>query len=248
MLLSHMIDLLKSLAEPSRCCYGSGEWCGHPTRRGSAVFTQKKVTEEEVQEHPTPDAVAEITEVINFCEDDEPTDDATFQVHLRPHSEGLGVELEICGGALLVAKVRHGAAKEWNESCTHRPRLLLRPGDRILEVNGKEGSCDLLLQEMRRAEHVTLVLKHAKTSQVKIVKDHRELGFTLLSGADQMDQLRVKSLRKGVIDEWNTANPCQAIEPGDRIVWVNGICVRPAAMLQELQEQDILDITVIRPV
>lgn len=190
---------------------------------------------------------AEIQDVVSFSQEVNHRDSDEFEIEIRRNTDGIGLEFESVGDSLLVAKVRRGAVKCWNEAYTDEPHLMVNPGDRILSVNGNEGSSTELLAELKKDQTMSIVLKRAKSFQVKIVKDNKELGICLLSGAEKLDQLQVKTLRAGVVDDWNKTHPTCAIGIGDRIVWVNGISADPTSMLDELKVKNVLDMTIIRP-
>mmetsp|Transcript_34040 Transcript_34040/g.67637 ORF Transcript_34040/g.67637 Transcript_34040/m.67637 type:complete len:146 (-) Transcript_34040:195-632(-) len=66
-------------------------------------------------------------------------------------------------------------------------------------------------------------------------------------------QLKVKTINPGIIKDWNTSNPKQAVRVGDFIVSVNGITgdmSQPQGMhmrlLAALQQKEPLEIKVVR--
>ena len=65
------------------------------------------------------------------------------------NTDGIGLEYESVGDALLVAKVRRGAVKCWNVACTDEPHAMVTPSDRIFSLNRNQGSGTELFAELK---------------------------------------------------------------------------------------------------
>jgi len=61
-----------------------------------------------------------------------------------------------------------------------------------------------------------------------------------------MDKLKIKSIKEGLVDKWNSANPCQCVRPGDYIMDINGISGDAAALFQAVKSSQRLVIQITR--
>jgi len=169
-----------------------------------------------------------------------------FQIQILKDGDGAGLEIESVNGMLLVAKLKRGPMARWNASHAHEPRAMVRIGDRILKVNGVEGDGNLLIDELKKDKHLTLVLRHAQLFKVEVEKGSRELGMCVVGGNVKLDMLKISALRDGVIQQWKSESGWE-VQVGDRITTVNGVSGDPQAMLEELQAKSSLQMTMIRP-
>jgi len=61
-----------------------------------------------------------------------------------------------------------------------------------------------------------------------------------------MDKLKIKSIKEGLVDKWNSANPCQCVRPGDYIMDINGISGDAAALFQAVKSSQRLVMQITR--
>ena len=98
--------------------------------------------------------------------------------------DGIGLEVEPLGDALLVAKIRRSST--------------VSLGDRILCVNNVGGNPAVLINELKRRSVISLRLKRAMSFDVSLLKNGQKLGISVVKGNNNIDQLRIKMLTRGV--------------------------------------------------
>lgn len=178
-------------------------------------------------------------------------EEGAFLVEIVKDAFGSGVELECCDSMLLVAKLRRGPMRDWNARHVDSPGVMVRPGDRILRVNGLDGPDSVLIEELRREQDLRLVLRHAAEMEVLIDKAGAELGMGVVLGTIQVSMLKISALKDGRIGEWNREQQRRGSElqvmVGDRITSVNGVHNDAQKMLLKLQSLDEISMVVIRP-
>mmetsp|Transcript_18920 Transcript_18920/g.41683 ORF Transcript_18920/g.41683 Transcript_18920/m.41683 type:complete len:289 (+) Transcript_18920:62-928(+) len=164
----------------------------------------------------------------------------------RDGTRPIGVRVQIEVGSLTVLEIQAGLIKMWNEMNPHKAVV---PGDAIASVNGRTSQSEILteLQMTERTRHLDMVFTRLPVeSDVPEISAHiqrslmrRTLGMDV--EADSDGGLQVKSVREGLISEWNNnrALPNKTFQPGVRILSVNGQ-TEPALMKRELQSASVL--------
>jgi len=168
-----------------------------------------------------------------------------FVVEIVKDSDGAGLEIESIASMLLVAKLKRGPIRVWNQ--TRDPELCVRAGDRIVSVNGVEAEGNMLIEELRKDLHLRLVLRHPKEFKVSVDKGGKELGMCVVGGNAKLDMLKISALKEGAVDDWNKVNVDNEVIIGDRITAVNSVMGDPQKMLAELKSKERLELTIIRP-
>jgi len=172
-----------------------------------------------------------------------------FSVEVYKTGHGAGLEIECARGMLLVANLKpHGPIQAWNALQGTDSDRTVKGGDRIVSVNGVEGDGNFLIERLRTATSLRLVLRRAKCFDVKVTKtEGGGLGMCVISGNTKLDTLKIVALRHGAVGQWNQRHPDRAVCEGDRVVSVNDISGDPDAMLEELKFSTKLRMSIIRP-
>merc|ERR1719383_1474456 len=128
---------------------------------------------------------------------------------------------------LLVAKLLSvGCAADWNAAALD-PQLHLRPGDRIMSVNGVEGDSSVLIEELKKDTRLKIVFRHAMEYNVSLTRGGRGLGICVVGGHAKMDMLKISAMKEGLVEDFNNTHDEPKIMVGDRIVAVNGVSLDP---------------------
>lgn len=170
-----------------------------------------------------------------------------FLVSVTKDTVGTGLEVESIRGMLLVSRVKKGPVSAWNERHADNPEVHVKPGDRIVKVNGKQGDDEMLIAEVRGSSSLTMLVRRAHQFNVTVEKNGKELGMAVVGGNVNLDMLKISALREGVIDRWNKSNPDLEVRIEDRIVVVNGVSGDPNDMIETMQQNQRLEMTLIRP-
>jgi len=141
-----------------------------------------------------------------------------------------------------------GLVASWNAA---HPEAPVKPGDRILEVNGK--SFEKLGAAPLQAEIATtqnLSISLARPTPTTFVLHIEKPEDEKLGMSFEMGTLSVNSISPGgLVAAWNLAHPDKSVQPNDQIVAVNGkhISTHGTAILHEALKRDkLLEITVAR--
>jgi len=150
------------------------------------------------------------------------TSNRTFTVELvKAEGKSLGLALDLRDlEVLLITNVRpRSLAEAWNKVAP--PQLEIRAADRIVKVNGAEGSSSDLTDMLKSNQKYVLTLMRPREFQVTIDKSSKNLGLNLDARGEWAD-LIVKSISDdGSASDWSAANPAQALAVSQRIVAVN---------------------------
>lgn len=76
-----------------------------------------------------------------------------------PEGQSLGLQVDSDGTALTITRIHPGVMSSWNEA---NPGAAVRPGDRIVAVNGQRGNARALLEETKRKGALTLSVVRVK--------------------------------------------------------------------------------------
>mmetsp|Transcript_21140 Transcript_21140/g.35120 ORF Transcript_21140/g.35120 Transcript_21140/m.35120 type:complete len:242 (+) Transcript_21140:1-726(+) len=158
--------------------------------------------------------------------------------------------LEHVGQSLLVTDVTNGLVHEWNSNNESDPHIQVRPGDRVVVVNGIRGNTRHLLEMCKKnqALHMTLLRPPAKelAPGVHLVVLDKTGGMKLGIDISQHDgrTLLVTEVREGLVKEWNILNPLHQIMPGDRVIKVNSCQNSAQRLLNECRKNTILRIAI----
>lgn len=186
---------------------------------------------------------AEEERVLQLDESDEEPLPEEYEVECSKDDADSGLEVEHLNGMLLVTRL--GPMKAWNARCKRAVRV--RQGDRILGINGKEGDCRALFQELRSNSRLRLRMRHAKEFCVFIDRGDRELGMEVMASKVKIESIKIRAISKGAVDDYNKSGEGEPIMVGDRIINVNGIVNNPPGMFHAIQEHGRIYLTLIRP-
>eukprot|EP00931_Biecheleriopsis_adriatica_P008900 TRINITY_DN110033_c0_g1_i1.p1 TRINITY_DN110033_c0_g1~~TRINITY_DN110033_c0_g1_i1.p1 ORF type:complete len:367 (-),score=51.78 TRINITY_DN110033_c0_g1_i1:36-1109(-) len=170
-------------------------------------------------------------------------------VRTRPFTVSLGHESQHIGACvyempaqqemcLITSLSGEGALGHWNTSCPHKQRI--RTGDRILKVNDT-GTDDAyaydvacrLSEQLSRKEDLKLYVQHPRRTSLFLRNLSEPLGIELV--LDSPLGLRISEVKDGLLRRWNTSNPLLALQPGDRIIAVNGLREPADELIKALQ-------------
>eukprot|EP00931_Biecheleriopsis_adriatica_P096704 TRINITY_DN70380_c0_g1_i1.p1 TRINITY_DN70380_c0_g1~~TRINITY_DN70380_c0_g1_i1.p1 ORF type:complete len:275 (+),score=51.05 TRINITY_DN70380_c0_g1_i1:75-899(+) len=136
----------------------------------------------------------------------------------------------------------------WNLQCqTQTKSHIVRPGQRIVAVNGEQGSPLKLLRSLGGAEEarsVQMSIQEPVERSVYVEKFGDVLGLDF-QYANAPFSLMVTAIKDGVVLDWNVSNPDLAVKPGDRIIAVNGHVAFPEDLIRMLEDFDTLDLRVL---
>jgi len=157
--------------------------------------------------------------------------------------------LEHVGQTLLVTAVTGGLCQEWNTGHAGTD-VQVRPGDRIVVVNGCRCNTRLLLEECKKNQVLHMAILRPPCQElapgVHSVALDKTSGMKLGIDISQHDgrTLLVTEIREGLVKEWNRENPCHQIRPGDRILKVNSCQNSSKRLLEECRKNVVLRIAI----
>lgn len=152
----------------------------------------------------------------------------------------VGLQLDLTDGkGLVVVLVEDGIAQDYNSVADDRYQI--QPFDRIIKANGQQGDAQALLDEVRSASSLNLVLERPHAFHVNCRKNGPTLGLEVTFSAEATTLLVVRT-NSAKVGEEEVGDVCEVdnnmaetklIRPGDRIFEVNGVS-GPAECLFEL--------------
>lgn len=149
---------------------------------------------------------------------------------------GFAVDVNPEDATLQVATLIKGSlVTAWNEA---NPSKSVRPGDKILEVNGRRGPKDCAGElHTRRILKIT-VARELRRWRVEVCRSTgRPLMMELHKRGDSREVTAI--LGGGLMEAWNIANPSYAICPGDRLLEANGKS-ETVSLIDELNKWETL--------
>lgn len=185
------------------------------------------------------------------CLDREAAMPSAYSIQLdRSSGTRLGMSiLEHVGQTLLVTAVTGGLCEDWNFA--HKGQdAQVRPGDRIVVVNGIKSNTHLLLEECKKQQELHMALLRPPCQElapgVHSLALDKTNGMKLGVDISQHDgrTLLVTEIREGLVREWNRVNPCHQVRPGDRIVKVNSCRNSARRLLEECRKNAVLIIAI----
>lgn len=122
---------------------------------------------------------------------------------------------------------------------TAADELQILPGDRVVAVNGSEAPASTLLSTLSRADNISLTFQHALLERISVQKKGKRLGLVVNKDRRPcVKYLQVEKVNEGVILDYNMTIGSRGMQPGDRIVEVNGVRGTPEALLRELTSKE----------
>lgn len=178
------------------------------------------------------------------------TERASQPEDLEPSQETSTFEVKVNGAhgiqidgsdpeCTIVRKVNEdGMVAKWNTSAPENK--IVKEGDRVLEVNGTQGSSIEMAKILRQEGPFTLLLQKP---QEKVVALRRpgELGVVLnyqKAGANAQGSISpwIAKINGGLLGSWNIQNPEEAVSVHDRIRAVNGISGTPEEIMAAIRD------------
>mmetsp|Transcript_123329 Transcript_123329/g.226266 ORF Transcript_123329/g.226266 Transcript_123329/m.226266 type:complete len:279 (-) Transcript_123329:38-874(-) len=171
--------------------------------------------------------------------------DACCVVLLNRENGLLGLAVDPDDGeTLVVSAVDEGLVQEWNERNTTRPVTV---GDRIISVNGMQGSPMQLFDLLNEHTSLQLEVKGHSERSVTLIRDPPDRKFGLvLRHREGGNLLLVKEISNGIVEDWNRDHAGSEIRCGDRIVEVNNTRGRGSVLNDLVKTTSAkLDLTII---
>jgi hypothetical protein len=135
-----------------------------------------------------------------------------------------------------------GPIGRWNESAP--PAEVVKPGDFIIAVNGMRGSTQAMIQNLKEATSLQILVNRPLKFDVAVKKAGTlgvDLDYTLSSIS-----LLINAVHPGPVDDWNEAHPEREVCAKDRITSVNGISGPAKELLQEISNSTELKLGISR--
>jgi len=171
----------------------------------------------------------------------------TYVVDLKKISEGssIGLDLSVADGITFrITGILPGICSEWNLNAADDSRI--RFGDRIIECNGIRADAKQMLETLRTASSVKLLMRHPEEFKVLVEKSGESPVGLDVSCKSNRDGLLVRKVGDGIVSNWNKTQPPELqVNEKDFIVEVNGLRGEPKALLQKLKESTVLELSVI---
>mmetsp|Transcript_50929 Transcript_50929/g.95280 ORF Transcript_50929/g.95280 Transcript_50929/m.95280 type:complete len:230 (-) Transcript_50929:128-817(-) len=199
---------------------------------GPCVIVTPKVEVIQLGESPGDDIEAARNEeplkpsVLHIEKADEPRqpEDQTqrpseFSCQVDKEGQALGIRVEYVSDKCIVVALTQGAIPAWNAASSDGQEV--RPGDRVVKVNGKDGSPSELAEKLAEAQGL-VDLRMQRPGRVQLhCKAAQKLGIKVSELQDGFG-LEVSEVKaEGRISELNKENGT-LVRHGDRIVEVNG--------------------------
>jgi hypothetical protein len=143
-----------------------------------------------------------------------------FKVTLKKEKgKPIGFEADVADPTMLfISDGFTGPAKEHNDKAN--PTEHLKKMQYIVEVNGVKGDGKKMLEEVKKSEEVTLLIRRPMLSTIAVDKKGA-FGLVLSSGPSSAYVSSLVEGKETVIKTWNAAHKDKAVKAGDRIVSVN---------------------------
>lgn len=174
-----------------------------------------------------------------------PDTEWAFKVAIEKKCNGLGVDLSPHDGrTLLVGKLRQGAFHDWNISRPAGAADIVRPGDRIVAVNGVTADSEDILSKMRKDTFLSFTIRRLLDFNVRVPRSSGEhLG---LWAVDTGATLRVTRVERGPAENANRSFGAELIVAGDEIYSCNGVSTSGSEIQRVLQNGGDVELKVRR--
>eukprot|EP00929_Paragymnodinium_shiwhaense_P073435 TRINITY_DN3741_c0_g1_i1.p1 TRINITY_DN3741_c0_g1~~TRINITY_DN3741_c0_g1_i1.p1 ORF type:complete len:832 (-),score=247.29 TRINITY_DN3741_c0_g1_i1:760-3255(-) len=168
----------------------------------------------------------------------------------------LGIDIDPRDGETLLIEAisRNGLIAHWNTSRSKEDPLV-RPGDRIVSVNGVAGDCKRIVRAASLPGMLEVMLRRGDESE--ILKNYHEFkicidkskGGRLGASVDRRSpcSLLIEAISEGLLDRWNdTCAAEKRVKPGDMIVEVNEVRGTCAELIAECEKNTDLHMVIRR--
>lgn len=141
-----------------------------------------------------------------------------FEVDVERGEQALGIDvIHQDPQHLFISRVNVGPLLLWNRL---HPGKAVRPGDRIVTVNGQSGASDVLVEHVRASQSLRMGIKRILQFTVTVPKTAK-LGLEV---AQEEGSLRMLHIGPGPFLDWNSkAGLDQQVRQGDHLVEANGV-------------------------
>mmetsp|Transcript_73388 Transcript_73388/g.170241 ORF Transcript_73388/g.170241 Transcript_73388/m.170241 type:complete len:391 (+) Transcript_73388:145-1317(+) len=188
----------------------------------------------------------------------------------------LGVDFDCQDDTTMhVVAVKAGLMMTYNKMV--EPERQVTPGDFIMKVNGVEGDSTKLVERIKQDTRLELVVRRPTELVVAIgtatstdfrnsprrIRTPKFMPRFSCTQAEPEDRcqdyfgmqlkdpfgyaLVVTRVMAGLVEDWNTENPEQAVRSGDRIVAVNGRTGLAVDLLKWIKASERFHMTIVRP-
>lgn len=161
------------------------------------------------------------------------------------------------GRTLLIESITEGLVQDWNAS---HPDLQVRPGDRIMEVNGVRHDVVRIVGECKQYHTLAMLIlpgaglpaatPEATDVRAAALAQGGEFGIVLdRTGGVRLGidvcligrhDLLVEAIHVGLVQAWNRANPGARVVENDCIVEVNGVRGDEKLLAEECTREAVL--------
>jgi len=173
----------------------------------------------------TPQAGAEFTVVIT-----------------RNIGEAVGLDIDhIDGVSAVVVALKNGAIRSWNDNNRDQE---IKPGDRIIEVNGSRGDVQQLIAKLKTDLTWRLSVQRPTELNVTIYKANAPTLGLDLKYAPNSKSLLITAVDHGPMQDWNNVNPDKAVRAYDRIIEINQARGKPQDLIQASDGKDTLEMVI----
>lgn len=160
----------------------------------------------------------------------------------RSIGEAVGLDIDhIDGVSAVVVALKNGAILNWNDNNRDKE---IKPGDRIIEVNGSRGDVQQLIAKLKTDLTWRLSVQRPVELNVTIHKANApSLGLDL-KYAPNSKSLLITDVANGPMQDWNNEHPDKVVKSFDRIVEINGARGKPQDLIQASDGKDTLEMVI----
>jgi len=158
-----------------------------------------------------------------------------------------GLELDTRDGvSAYVTAVKAGPFETINKTAKACDQLM--PGDFIMKVNGVEGTAQKILDELKTAKSVEMVVRRP----VEICLTIDKKGAKKLVGVEFPKKapgaaLLITKIAEGPFQDWNAAHPEMEVRSGDRIVAIGPVHGKATTLQKKMNAANKFQVTIVRP-
>lgn len=200
-------------AKPSRAAKGA--------KAAAAAAEQAQAAAQAAEPEPAPQAAAEPEVATPTKEEKEPGPGEEFEIDVtKDPNDSVGMDLDLIDGITpLVVATKAGTIQNWNEA---HPKLAVKAGDKIHEVNGVRGDTKQIISTLKKDLNWRIVLQRPRELVLNIKKTSAPSLGLILSFAKNGSMLLVSEVNEGPVLDWNLDNPEFQVQAQDRIIELNG--------------------------
>ncbi|CAJ1434925.1 unnamed protein product [Effrenium voratum] len=216
------------------------------------VLEREELVEKREPQEPVQDATPEAKAASPPAKAPEPkaVDSGVFTASIampeKPRTLGLEWDDIDAKGPMIVG-FSEGIVLKFNQD---QPAKALRVYDRITSVKGAFGHvkklCSSLQAAMEKDDELVVTVTRPKQLSISVAKGDEPLGAQLNFKDSSAGLTVVQVADGGALAKWNTANPENAILPGDRVIKINGKLLKGGQMVEAFKKETTLELTLLR--